>query len=275
MTRLVHLSDLHFGKHSPDMEPLLLKAIEVADPDLVVVSGDFTQRARSSQFAAARDFLDRLSAPWLGVPGNHDTPLDEIWVRMFAPWRRYRHAIDADLEPRWENQDTVVVGVNTVNRFSWQRGRLSQRRIVRTCARFRDTGERCHVIALHHPLQHGPEVDKRLMKGAGVALAEFAECGAQIVLSGHLHNTIVAPFRAAPGLLFVQAGTGLSTRQRGEPNSFNILDIKDGTVTVMTLASEGREFDEVARNTFRDEEGVWRRVGQAEPIDSTVRLPFV
>lgn len=264
MTRLVHLSDLHYGKDRAELEAPLLEAVRRIDPDLVVVSGDFTQRARVRQFDRARAFLDRLCCPWLAVPGNHDTPLDNLWVRLTAPWKRYRQAIDPDLEPRYQDAATVVVGVNTVNRFSWQRGRLSARRITRACAGLQAAGDRARLVVLHHPLQHGPEVDKRLMRGAALALERFADCGAQIVLSGHLHNTVVAPFRAYPGLLFVQAGTSLSRRQRGEPNTFNLLEIGGNAVTVETWGAEGAGFAAASQMAFVREDGTWRRMSAAQ-----------
>ncbi len=260
MTRLLHLSDLHYGKDRAELEEPLLDAVRRTDPDLVVISGDFTQRARIGQFRRARAFLDQLHCPWLAVPGNHDTPLDNLWMRLTAPWVRYRRAIDPVLEPRYEDDGMVVVGVNTVNRFSWQRGRLSPRRIARACEGFATAGPRARIVVLHHPLQHGPEVEKRLMRGAAQALQRFAGCGTQIVLSGHLHNTVIAPFRAYPGLLFVQAGTSLSHRLRGEPNTFNLLDISEGCLEVETWVSEDVGFNPETRRTFRRESDAWHRV---------------
>ena len=151
----------------------------------------------------------------------------------------------------------MVVGVNTVNRFSWQRGRLSTRRIRRACAGFGDAGHRARIVMLHHPLQHGPDVNKRLTRGAREALEAFADCGAQIVLSGHLHNTVVRPFRAHPGLLFVQAGTSLSSRLRGEPNTFNLLDLSKEAVSVETWGTEATRFDRLSRVSYRRCDDAW------------------
>ncbi len=89
-----------------------------------------------------------------------------------------------------------------------------------------------HIAMLHHPLEHLPEVEKRLMRGATDALATLGECGADIVLSGHLHTWRAEPFADASGVLLVQAGTGLSTRHRDEPNDFNLLTIEGRAVTI-------------------------------------------
>lgn len=265
MTRLLHLSDLHFGRDRPELAEPLLKTIATLNPDLVVISGDFTQRARISQFERAARFLDRLSAPWLAVPGNHDTPLDNLWVRLLMPWRRYRRAISRQLEPRFANDRVVVTGVNTADPLAWQRGKLSERRVARACAGFAEAGDRARIVVLHHPLQHGPDEAKRPPRGAGRALGRLADCGAQIVLSGHLHSTVVAPFRAQPGLLFVQAGTGLSNRLRGEPNTFNLLDIAPGAVTVETWEAEDTVFEPRAAGHFQRDGAVWRRHDHSAP----------
>ncbi|KKL56821.1 hypothetical protein LCGC14_2241560, partial [marine sediment metagenome] len=83
MRRILHLSDLHFGRIRTDLVDPLLSSIHQLRPDLVVLSGDLTQRARRRQFADARAFLDRIEAPTLTVPGNHDVPLDNLFVRLF------------------------------------------------------------------------------------------------------------------------------------------------------------------------------------------------
>lgn len=259
MTRLVHLSDLHFGRVRADLTRPLLAAIEALAPDLVVISGDFTQRARNSQFRAARTFLEHLTAPWLAVPGNHDTPLDNLWIRFTRPWSRYRQYVAEDLEPCWEDETTRVVGINTANPFSWQRGLFAghaRRRVGRMLGDVKDS--HLGVAVMHHPLEHASDIDKRLMKGSRKALAALSEAGADVALSGHLHTATAAPFEAAPGLLFIQAGTGLSTRIRGEENSFNLLELTAERVVVKRYAaSDSPEFAPVLASTFARQGDNW------------------
>lgn len=247
MRRIVHLSDLHFGRADCRLEAPLLAAIGDLAPDLVVVSGDLTQRARHSQFAAARAFLDRLPAPVLSVPGNHDTPLDNLLVRFLAPFGRYRQHIATELEPLHRDAEMIVAGVNSVNRFAWQQGRIGRGRLARLSARLSGPpgagqtapDDPLRVAVLHHPLEQSPDSHKRLMRGAGETLRALSDCGADLVLSGHLHLAAAHPFRAAPGLLFVQAGTGLSTRLRGgERNTFNQIDAHGPRLEVTTWAAE-------------------------------------
>lgn len=261
--RILHMSDLHFGRDDPALEAPLVAAAEDLAPDLIAVSGDLTQRARVRQFARARAFLDRIAAacgaPVLAVPGNHDTPLDNLWLRLVRPWARYRAAISADLEPRFEDAAVSVVGVNTVNRFAWQRGRISDRTVNRVLEAFGRADGRLRIVVLHHPLEHGADVDKRLMTGAGAALDRLQAAGADMVLSGHLHSTVVAPFASAPGLLFVQAGTGLSTRVRGEPNTFNLIEAGPGRVTITPHVAGTDGFGPGPAARFRRGAAGWRR----------------
>ncbi len=240
MKRILHLSDLHFGRTRPDLlDPLVSLANDLA-PDLIAVSGDFTQRARVWQFEAAAAFVARLNAPVISVPGNHDTPLDNIAVRFMNPWGRYRRYICDETEPEFVDDEVAVIGVNTVNRFSWQRGKVGSHTIDRVCSAFAGRKDgRAHVVMLHHPLEHLAEDTKSPMHGARAAVARLGRCGADVVLSGHLHNARVAPFTAAPGVLFVQAGTGLSTRLRDETNNFNLLRVAPDLVEIDRYGATG------------------------------------
>lgn len=275
MSRIVHLSDLHFGRVDPALETPLLDTVACLAPDLVVVSGDLTQRARRGQFAAARRFLDRLPGPVLCVPGNHDVPLENLLLRFLNPFGRYRRFINPDLEPVHSDDRMVVVGVNTVNRFAWQRGRIGRRRLARIAERFSGSGSKLRVGVLHHPLEHGPETAKRLTRGAGKALRAMSDCGADVVLSGHLHIASVQPFRSAPDLLFVQAGTGLSTRLRDrQGNAFNQLDYSGDRLRVLRWTSDPeqeRAFTVAGESEWIRRETAWTQVPVKERVDKAER----
>lgn len=263
MRRILHVSDLHFGRDRPELLRPLINKINALAPDLVAISGDFTQRARLGQFRAARAFLSRIEPLTLAVPGNHDTPLDNLFVRLMTPWKRYRHYIDGDLEPQWEDDEVALVGVNTVNHWSWQRGKIGRHTVRRVCDAFEgNRGRRMHIAMLHHPLEHGPDVDKRLMRGARAALRRLGECGADVVLSGHLHTWQARPFSEAEGVLFVQAGTSLSTRVRGEPNDFNLLTVEGRRVEVEQWTAEDGETDFCPAGSTRFDKsgGTWQQV---------------
>ena len=247
MRRLVHLSDLHFGRARPELLEPLVGIVNRLAPDLVAISGDLTQRARYRQFRDARAFIDRLEPPTLVVPGNHDVPLDNLPVRLMRPWVRYKRLIGRELEPRYSDDEIAVIGVNTVNPLAWQRGRIRRRAVRRVCAEFVDDPARTRIVVVHHPLEHGPEERKALTRGAAAAVDAFSECGADIVLSGHLHTwraELFAERVGRRGALQVHAGTGLSTRVRGEENDFNLLTVESGQVTVERYAAgdDARDF---------------------------------
>src|SRR3954463_9092729 len=124
MRRLAHLSDLHFGRVDPAAVEGLVRSPEAARPDLIVVSGDFTQSARTGEFRAARAFLDRLPAPTFAVPGNHDLP-------QWDPVERLRRApaphpppsapppgsAARGPEPVWSDAELAVVGMKSPRRL--------------------------------------------------------------------------------------------------------------------------------------------------------------
>ena len=264
MKRLIHLSDLHFGRVNPDLEAPLLASLHALAPDLVVVSGDLTQRARPDQFKAARAFLDRIAAPVLAIPGNHDTPLYNIFLRLFSPFARYKRYISQDLEPVYTDQEMIVMGLNTVNPFAWQRGRLGREARARVSQIMAQNAEhsagQMRIVVLHHPPEQDPTTDKKLMKGAREALIALSHCGADVVLSGHLHQATSAPFRAAPDLLFVEAGTGLSTRLRGtQGNTFNQIDIEGDALRVVTWSADAAGFSPDQASRWRRVDGRWQR----------------
>src|SRR5689334_19890001 len=197
MRRLAHLSDLHFGRVDPAAVEGLVRSLEEARPDLVVVSGDFTQSARTAEFRAARAFLDRLPAPAFTVPGNHDLPQWNPVERLLRPYDRYRRFIGQELEPVWSDAEVGIVGVKSPRRLprnlNRAAGRVGERQLERVLARLDVMPpELVRVVVVHHPLLL-PEVPRRPLpahaftRGAGRALAAFARHRVRLVLSGHLH----------------------------------------------------------------------------------------
>lgn len=224
MTRILHLSDLHFGLERKPLVGPLLDRINAAQADLVVVTGDLTHRGRSAQFAQAAEFLRRIEAPLLAVPGNHDIPLYKLADRVMRPYRRWRRAIAENLEPVGHVGNLRVQGVNSVDPMAWQRGIITPAQVARVVAGLDPT---CiNIIALHHPMQQRPQVDKALMQGAGPALAGFEAEGVDLVLTGHLHLWSIGAFLGEQGrpILQVQAGTALCDRPGDRQNEFAVLD---------------------------------------------------
>lgn len=273
MRRILHLSDLHFGRTRPDLlDPLVALAADLS-PDLVAISGDFTQRARRSQFVEAARFLDRLRSPWLAVPGNHDISLDNVLVRLLDPWGRYRNLIHDDLSPRHEDEEITVIGLNPVTRYAHQAGRIGRAQLRVIAGAHEENPQKTVVVVMHHPPEHPNGSTKRPMRHSGKGVAALMTAGADIVLSGHLHNAHVAPLTAAPGVLLVQAGTGLSTRLRDEPNTLNLLTIEPGHVRVdryAAFAAPGFEVIETAwfGRDLGNAEAHWERLSPSLPREA-------
>jgi 3',5'-cyclic AMP phosphodiesterase CpdA len=232
MRTLVHLSDLHFGRIDAALLDPLRTAVLGTKPDLIAISGDFTQRARRSEFAEARRFLASLHPPKLTVPGNHDVPLWNIGARFFAPLDRYKAYISAELEPEHIDNEIAVVGVNTARSLTWGEGRIAGRQVERTVRRLADASpSSIRIIVTHHPFDLPPGVDERRLLGrAHQAMARLARANADLFLSGHLHRSHTSHsaerYRIeGHSALIVQAGT-ISTRGRGEQPSFNVLKIQ-------------------------------------------------
>lgn len=231
MRTLVHLSDLHFGRIDPALVEPLRRAVVEQQPDLVAISGDFTQRARRSQFLAARAFVDALNARTLVVPGNHDIPLYDVVSRFAAPLDYYRRYISNNLEPEYIDEEMIVLGVNTARAmvFPFGEGRINEGQVDRIVQRLAAVpAPLLRVIVTHHPFDLPPGVhERRLLGRSGMAMARLAQANADLFLSGHLHishvsHTVDRYEAAGHSALIVQAST-VSTRSRGEQPSFNVL----------------------------------------------------
>ena len=238
MRTLLHLSDLHFGRIDPAVVDPLLHAIDELKPNLVAISGDFTQRARRSQFAEARAFLDEIEAKTLVVPGNHDIPLYDVAERFTTPLRRYREYISSHLEPEYVDEEMIVIGINTARSLAWGEGRINEQQVERVVNRLSQVPESLlRVIVTHHPFDLPPGIDeKRLLGRSEMAMRRLAEANADLFLSGHLHLSHVSHavdrYRMnGHSAMIVQAGT-VSTRSRGEQPSFNVLRMERPAITL-------------------------------------------
>jgi 3',5'-cyclic AMP phosphodiesterase CpdA len=265
MRTLVHLSDLHFGRVVPEVLEPLRRAVHGLRPHLVVVSGDLTQRARRSQFREAREFLATLPTPQLVVPGNHDVPLYNVFRRFLTPLAAYKDEVTADLEPRFVDAEIAVIGVNTARSFVFKGGRINEEQVAQVREAICGLPDSVtKIVVTHHPFDvpKGKGEEDQIVGRARMALDKLADCGADLLLSGHLHETHVGhtaeryPLSGVKALV-VQAGTATSSRTRESPNSFNVLRIDAANIEVESLVYDGSEFRPAGTQRFHHDGKGW------------------
>lgn len=234
MRKIAHISDIHFGKEDPAVVERLVEKIGGLEPHLIVVSGDLTQRAKRSQFEQARDFLARLPQPKVVVPGNHDVPLYNAFDRFVHPLDKYKSYVSDDLEPFFQDEEMAVIGVNTARSLTIKGGRISAEQVAKIRLRMSGVAdELLKVVVTHHPFDvpDGRDEDD-IVARAKQAMPLIAESGADVFLAGHLHVSHIGQsarrYKMDDGYsaLIIQAGTAASVRERGEENSFNLLDFE-------------------------------------------------
>ena len=227
MTLLLQVSDPHFGTERPAVVEALVRLALALKPQVLLLSGDITQRATRAQFAAAQAFVKRLRVPHcLAVPGNHDIPLWQLPLRLLRPYARYSRAFGAELEPSLETDDLLVLALNTTRWWRHQDGQLSPAQVERVAQRLalaRPAQRR--LVMVHQPLAvTRPEDDKNLLHGHAAALQAWGAAGVDLIIGGHIHLPFVRPLGS--GGWAVQAGTAVSSRVRpGAGNSVNLIHI--------------------------------------------------
>jgi 3',5'-cyclic AMP phosphodiesterase CpdA len=269
MRTLAHISDLHFGRTDQALLGPLRERLADLAPDMVVVSGDLTQRARTEQFVQARRYLDSLPHPQIVVPGNHDVPLHNVFKRFVNPLKAYRRHISPDVEPFYSDDEIAVAGINTARSLTFKNGRINVEQMALLEERFTALGERItKIVVTHHPFDLPPSAEPdALVRRAGKAMKVFAACGTDILLSGHMHLSHVGSTASRYALggyaaLTIQAGTATSTRGRGECNAFNLIRIENSDVTLERYEWEPQagEFTLAARSAFARQDHGWREV---------------
>jgi 3',5'-cyclic AMP phosphodiesterase CpdA len=284
MARIAHLSDVHFGCHDEKVVAGANAWLEAQQPDLVIVSGDFTQRARIEQFRQASTWLNKLRSsgwPVLAVPGNHDIPLYDIATRFAAPLHRYKKYISNDLCPWFENDEVAVLGINTARSLTFKDGRINREQMAIMEERFGAVApSKTRILVTHHPLfsmpiGEGTELSEAVGRHDD-AVAAVCRAGVNVALAGHFHRTYAAAARKmvekAGGALVIQAGTATSKRLRNnELQSFNWIHAhRNNDIELQVVAWDGSAFRRGSHVRFAYDGENWssRTVGHEEPLEA-------
>jgi 3',5'-cyclic AMP phosphodiesterase CpdA len=258
--KLILIADLHFGSVPAGLAESLADAIAEHAPELIVVAGDLTLRARAQEFQQARAWLAGLKSPYLILPGNHDLPYVNLFQRFYDPFKRFRLAVEAaDVVPVFSSHDACVVGFNTTSSWQphlrWQEG-VARRTEVEAASKAlseANTGA-FKAVASHHPLVAISALPHaRPVWRARLALDAFSRAGVDLIMSGHLHRSYAFEYPAERGsIVAIGAPTALSWRMRGEPNGFWLVDVASDRISARLWLNEGSKFrQEIEKNFVR------------------------
>ncbi len=247
MLTIVHASDIHFGKpHDPTAAAAFREAAAEVGPDVIVVSGDLTQRAKEREYEAARAYLDSLPpVPLVVTPGNHDVPLYRVFERLVHPFRNYRRWIRDELDTVTRVDGAVIVALcSAAPRRAIVNGRISTEQLGFAARALEETpAGAARVVCIHHHLAPAPDYERdKPLPGAKEILERLEELGVDLILSGHLHRAYIGnSLDVFPGevrdrgIVIVQSGTTTSRRGRARErakNSFNVVRVGTDTVNV-------------------------------------------
>jgi 3',5'-cyclic AMP phosphodiesterase CpdA len=247
MLTMLHISDLHFGKaYVEHVGEAVVRAAHEIPIDVIIASGDFTQRAKRTEYQAARLFLDRLPRlPTVVVPGNHDVPLYRVFERIFAPHRLYREFISNDLNAVHRVDNAVIVALDSTSPLrAITNGRIGREQLEFCARAFEGTPPGvARIVVTHHHLAPAPDYEgSQVMPRARRAMDCFGELGVEMVLGGHLHRAYIGnsldvyPGRDREhGIIIVQSGTTTSRRGRArerEKNTLNVVRVGEDRVRI-------------------------------------------
>ncbi|MCA9131758.1 MAG: metallophosphoesterase [Planctomycetales bacterium] len=278
--KILQISDLHFG--SPYVEEVgeaALRSAHRLQPDLLVVSGDLTQRARREQFAAARDYLERFpQVPRMVIPGNHDVPLYDVARRLRDPHRLYREIISRELNTVLQVNGTVLVGLDsTAPRSAISNGRIHSWQLDFCQQAFAQAPkDATKIVVAHHHFAPAPDyLHDSAMPKARRAINRFTELGVELIMGGHLHRAYIGNSldfypgeHRDRGIIIVQSGTTTSRRGRGreqEKNTFNLIELGNETIKITHYLYFDAEHGFIANSRHE-----FRRHASANPPSSAL-----
>lgn len=252
--KIIHISDLHFGTHQGNIVEDASHSINQHNPDLIIISGDFTQIASSEEFIQAQNFLATLKTPYFCVPGNHDVPQRNLWQRFFSPYNKYKQYIHPDLCPRFENDMIILAGLNSARRalphWNWANGAISTKQLDYLESVYKNASDKnsigikkWRICTFHHPVQKMQDMPLNVtVFGRKRTMAKIQTLGIDLVLTGHVHHaSISAHGNDQHECIYLSASTAMSSRLRQQQNGYNVitLDYKTMTIEIFQNSTDG------------------------------------
>lgn len=262
MRTIVHLSDLHFNLVEEKLVPGLIERVRQLNPQIVAVSGDFTQHAWPSEFERARTLLRSLPGRLILVPGNHDMAFLNPWRRATQRLKLYKQYITHDLQPFYADAGIAILGLSTARVSHLRNGRIREWQVDRLeeVMSIAEPGS-IRILVTHHPFDLPESYAMAELIGSRVMKRVVANV--DLLLAGHMHISHAAPTAIRYKLggnsaVFIQAGTALSTRGRGEPNSFQVIRASAGSIEAQQYSASDGVFHPVKTTRFVRSSSGWR-----------------
>jgi 3',5'-cyclic AMP phosphodiesterase CpdA len=267
---ILHISDLHFGRVDSALPAALVHSINRISPDIVAVSGDLTQHAWPTEFEQAAKFLRQLPGIQIVVPGNHDMAFLNPVRRITQRLALFRKFISHNLEPFYHDGEVAIMGLNTARVTHLRHGRIRDWQIDILQERMSTISRSTlKILVTHHPFDLPQASDPRNIVGHGRRLIERVVCCIDLMLAGHMHISHSAPTAQrykveGQSAVFVQAGTAISTRGRGEPNAFQVIRTATAAIEVETHAWCGTDaaFLPATKRLFTETTSGWRAASE-------------
>ena len=246
--KIAHLSDLHFGTEDINIVRALQDKLHELNPDMIIISGDFTQIGNTAEFKIAGEFIRNLSCETICVPGNHDVPAYEMIERFFTPYKKYKKYICDDLCPVYDYKDVLILGLNSARRavphWNWANGAISLKQRQKICDVFDPEESRWTICTFHHPIHKVDDlpIDVTVF-GGKPTLDTIKDRRIDLVLTGHVHHaSLITRGDADHQTVYLSASTALSSRLRGQENGFNLITLDNDTMKFDVLKKDEKNF---------------------------------
>lgn len=255
--KIFHISDLHFGMHHEFLIDYFLKDLSDIKPDVILISGDITQRATSEQYKLFLNFLKKLNCTVCAVPGNHDIPLHNFFERAFCPFKKYTSHVAPELGTQFENNLVRILGVNSVNPHRVKNGRLSSDTLQRIQEYFQSPFNGLNILFFHHNFDYFEGLHKPL-ENYRQFLGYLKESTVDIVCTGHSHfaNISLIEKNDHKASLVLHAGSLLCKRSKDSLNSYYLIETKKNGCKIDWRVFKNKSFNTIATHDIDFSKGV-------------------